>query len=93
MSVYLIHIPLQQYLCWVVYGGGTLYVPADMDCGKFAEGSTGRQVCVDNMIAYDDAKKTPMWGIPVVFFAGIILGSLIHYCIEEPARRFLRARS
>lgn len=92
MSVYLIHIPLQQYLCWAVYGGGRLFLPAEMDCSKFAQGSTDREICEDNMTAYNDAKTTPIWGIPVVFFAGIILGSLIHYFVEEPARRLLRAR-
>lgn len=89
MSLYLVHYPLIFYTCCIIHGG-PMRRPSEFHCNKLPDIDT-QHTCEVEVKAWQDAFVLPIWGIPLVTCASLLLGGLIHYTVEEPARRVLRA--
>ena len=85
MAVYLLHVPLIHYLAWAVNGALNPH-PASMTCAD------GDKACSDDVRRFVGAQLMPVWGIAVVPFAALGLGALCYHAVEEPARKWLRAK-
>lgn len=86
MCVYLIHWVLLYYLCWLLEGK-PLNWPETYDC----EDGPEHDECVDDIVHFQNARKIPMWGIPVVMVSSLIAAELLYLVVEAPARRLLRS--
>eukprot|EP00455_Lapot_gusevi_P019571 TRINITY_DN2090_c0_g1_i1.p1 TRINITY_DN2090_c0_g1~~TRINITY_DN2090_c0_g1_i1.p1 ORF type:complete len:467 (+),score=112.92 TRINITY_DN2090_c0_g1_i1:96-1496(+) len=88
MSIYLIHFLVMYYLCWAVHGSMLSY-PDNMNCDSVAEAQ--RASCKAAVEVISKAVTLPVWGIPVAAILSLLAAAILHYGVEEPARKALRA--
>lgn len=95
MCIYLVHWPVIFYLCWALNDGKSVYWPETMDCSNntVAMSPAKHEKCVTDVQNYLDARTLPGWGIPVVIVITLILSLALFHIVEEPCRKFFRAKS
>jgi peptidoglycan/LPS O-acetylase OafA/YrhL len=90
MSIYLVHYPLIFYLCWAM-NGKILSWPNEMNCeGVYSKGSDAYNKCDQERRDFTDARLMPVWGIPIIVVASMVLAHVVYHLIEVPGRKFLR---
>ena len=80
-AVYLVHMPVHQYLQWMIYGA--LTEPA---CNEDTDGNE----CEDQWGEWRNFRLIPIWCVPVVCIVSIILSVMLNRWVEEPMRKMLR---
>ena len=78
-AVYLVHHPVQQYVCWIA--NGSISSP---DCGD------DDNSCGEQWDEYRDRRRLPVWCIPIVCTVSVIVAILMNRFFEEPLRKKLR---
>lgn len=89
MAIYLVHIPVMQYLCWIIEGG-RLKWPTELDCSVYDD-DTSEQNCEDEVHDFTRKILIPLWGMPVVWGVSLVLAVILYHGIEEPSRKLLRS--
>lgn len=80
-SLYLVHLPIQYYICWIVYG--TISRPT-------CEIEQDDQDCNQQWEMYNDKKLLPPYCIPIAWIVSFLLAVGINRFFEEPMRKYLR---
>lgn len=78
MTIYLVHWILICYMTWIIYGHSLTW------CNMFDKDAD----CDDFL----EARLMPVWAIPVVIAASLLLSTIIFYGFEEPCRKLLQSK-
>merc|ERR1712241_15662 len=108
-ALYLIHEPMRQYLCWILYGVVTVPHCDSLDvvhtgCRSQMFGCdwydlTADDSRIDSMSEcdmewqrYNESQQLPLWSMPCLWIACILLSFVLNRLVEEPIRKWLRPR-
>jgi len=78
-SLYLVHQPIRQYICWIVYGTQT-----EPTCDYESS-----EICKESWELYNWQRLQPLWCIPVHSIVSIVLAVFLYHLVEKPARNHL----
>ena len=78
MTIYLVHLILIFSLCWWVYGHSLTWCN-NMDPDIDCD-------------AFNKARQLPVWGIPAVIAATLLLSPAIFAFVEEPMRKLMQKK-
>eukprot|EP01041_Mallomonas_annulata_P002572 gene2572-5021_t len=73
--------------------GTTLVWPPTQDCDSIKNSNqTEYDDCVRTVGQFNDDRLMPIWGIPIVVVATLVLATALFHLVEEPCRKLLRKR-
>jgi len=85
-ALFLVQLPILQYLCWIIHGQTTGGSP---QCGDGDISDCEREIM---MVAVKEEWLIPVWCIPVMWTASGIMAIVLTRFVEEPLRKRLRPR-
>jgi peptidoglycan/LPS O-acetylase OafA/YrhL len=92
MSLYLIHVPVLNYVLWSIYGSYGQW-PDTFDCkSKYNSSNDDSKFneCEDNVRHFNVTHYLPVWAIPIVVVISVPLAWFIYTFVEEPCRKLIR---
>lgn len=79
-ALYLVHLPISQYICWILYG-----TQSEPICIR--ENNT---ICEESWKIYESKGLQPIWCIPFHLIISIVLAVCLYHLVEKPARNCLQ---